>query len=185
MPELVQEMLGSALPLRYSNCPAWRSVQAVSQHLQSTQRLAWVSLAFCVTLLARAGLTAQIWQSEPRPRRRAAPQRVLEPSTKFNLNLLQKFTFKFTGKLIPIISSLGTCYHNFEVEVWKMQRLQIWNLPLHVHWQPDALPRHVPVIWSRTGCKPDLELSSRRYCNFFALQSDGDALCGPSNGVRR
>ena len=36
-----------------------------------------------------------------------------------------------------------------------------------MHWKwalAGARPRHVPVVWSRTGCKADLELSSRRCC---------------------
>ena len=35
------------------------------------------------------------------------------------------------------------------------------------HGQPGARPPHVPVICSRTGCKPDLESSCRRCCILY------------------
>ena len=63
-------------------------------------------MALCVTQLARAVLTTQYWQSEQR-RRGRRPQLQSSLQSKFNLNLLRKFKFKFTGMLTPITSSFN------------------------------------------------------------------------------
>ena len=101
------------------------------------QRLAWVSLAFCVTLLARVVLTAQIWQSEQRPRgSRAAAARACKAS-----------------------SSLK----NAEV----INRNPATARELAARRAAAARASHMTCHWSRTGCKPDLEFSSWRYWYFF------------------
>ena len=83
---------------------------------------------------------------------------------------------------------------NFEVKVLKSRGYKFETLPLHVHGQPGARQRHVPVTWSRTGCQPDLELSSRRYSILFGtaarrrcpvLATNWGGLCGAWSRAQR
>ena len=122
----------------------------------AAQRLAWVSLAHCddncVTLLARVVLTLSnlaVWAAVPLPLGRGCSSL----QSKFNLNLLRKFKFKFTGKLITFILSFNVLSQILKLKFKKCRSYKYATLPLLVHWQPGALPLHVQVIWSWTGCR--------------------------------
>ena len=70
--------------------------------------------------------------------------------SKFKLNLLQKFNVKFTGKLIPIISSFNLLSQTLKLKFKKCWRYKYETQQQHVNWQPGARQQHVPVIWSQT-----------------------------------
>ena len=86
-----------------------------------------------------------------------------------NLNLLWKFKFKFTSKLISIISTF-----NVLPQIWKLKFKKCWSykfetLQWHAHWQPGQLQQHVLVRWSWTG-KPDWSCRPGVTVLFMALQ---------------
>ena len=112
-------------------------------------------------------LTTRYWQSEPLHCGRRAAAAVEPANLKQvqldSVHLLRKFKFKFTGKLIPIISSFNVLSHISKSKFknsWGFKFKTICALEAGVQTRP----QHVPVIWPRTGCKPALELSSRRCC---------------------
>ena len=128
-------------------------------------------LAIFVTQLARAILTTRYWQSEQRHRCRRAAAAV-EPANlkQVHLNLLQNFKFKFklTCKLIPIISSFNVLPHISKLKFKNSQGFKFKTLPLHKCTGSRSSVGRRSMCQSydciMTGCQPDLELSSRRYC---------------------
>ena len=168
-----------SISLIHSTCQAGSSSgKSTLEVWDAVQLMAWVSLALYVTQLALSILTTQYWLSEPL-RRGQRPQLQSSLQIKFNLHSLRKFKFKFTGMF----------KFKFKFKFTGSFKPESANLR-YVHWQPGVRQgqRHVPVICTQTGCRPDLELSCRRYCILFdaaARLCHGDALCGPSTEARR
>ena len=63
------------------------------------------------------------------------PSNLQTVQSKFNLNLLRKFKFKFTGKLIPIMSSFSVMIGIPKKLSQQSRGFKFKTLPLHVHWQ--------------------------------------------------
>ena len=66
--------------------------------------------------------------------------------SKFNFNLLRKFKFKFTGKLIPIISSFNVLSQTSKVKLKKTWGFKFKTLPQHAGRRRAAT--------ARRACRP-------------------------------
>ena len=154
-----------ALTIVNLNLPGWtRNFKSSYNWWQSGQgpkSIGWLEVAWPISSLNLPGQYLPLHTSSLSCCAAAAgPQLPLSLQSKLNLNLLRKFKFKFTGKLNPNMSrfNMSQCCLKFRSRSSKSWDFEFKTLPQHVHCGT------VPVIWSRTGCKPDLELSSRRYC---------------------
>ena len=103
-----------SIALIHSTCPAgssWgNSTLAV---WAAAQRLAWVSLALCVTQLARAVLTTQYWQSDPRHHcSRQQLQSSCDSSlqSKVNLNLLLSLSSSLLAEVQVQVYCTAACW---------------------------------------------------------------------------
>ena len=113
-------MLESALPLLYSTCLAGKTARAVAWHWQSGQHHScWLESAWPFASLYLPGQYLQLKIDSVSSGPAAAWSRLLEPARKFNLNLLWKFKFKFTGKLITIFSSFNVLSQILKLKVKK------------------------------------------------------------------
>ena len=165
----------SALPLLHSTCQADNFIgHSTPAVWAAAQRLAWVSLALG-HLHGPYHSIVTFWAAAPRQLGSRLPvqqsrKRVAEPHPCQQLPSSLQSNLKFNLNLLRTRKFL------------------------HVHGQPGARQRHVPVTWSRTGCQPDLELSSRRYSILFGtaarrrcpvLATNWGGLCGAWSRAQR
>ena len=136
MPGLVLLMLESALPFFQV------SSQAPTQHWQSgPQRSGWLEAVWPFASLNLLGPYLPLdTDSLNRGAAAAGPQlpSSLQCKFKFNLNLLRKF--KFTGKLIPIISSFNVLSQSSKMKFKTFRGFKFKTLPRHVPWQQTRGP---------------------------------------------
>ena len=144
--------MSQQLPLLQSANPAGtrRAVLAATQHCQSgPQRSGWRESVWPIATLASLNLPGKYLPlntgSLSSGAEAAGPQLPSSLQSKFNLNLLIEFKFKFTGKFIPI-SSFNVLSQISKLKLKKSRGYKFKTLRQYVHLQPSARPQHVPVI---------------------------------------
>ena len=109
-----------SIALIHSTCQAGSSKGTGSLGCRALSAAAGLTVsqlpsAWPVASLNLAVLTTKYWQSEQRSCCRC-PLLPLSLQRKFNLNLLRKFKFKFTGMLIPITSSFNVLSQSLKLK---------------------------------------------------------------------